>query len=455
MFFKIEIEKIYYLLLALNYIIMSLNVKKMVALDNPLRLLYHKVRAVLANIVYGFPSQRMTIIGITGTNGKTTTTNLVAKWLRSAGFKVFMFSTINIIMWDEETVNNTKMTSPDPFMLQRLLKEAKEKWCTIAIIETSSHSMIMNRNWGLNYDLAVLTNITQDHLDLHRTMENYVDAKLQLFKNLIIYKRKPKVKKVAIINNESDYKDLFIAETFDVLYTYWKSPSSTLKLDDIKYELEWTTFNLKTAWSNFKIETLLRWDFNVYNIMAAIGVFMAFWLKMDKIREVVKSITWVAWRMEEVKNDKDIKIFVDYAHTPDALKQVITTAKQIEWVNRVITVFWATGDRDRTKRPIMWKVVSDLSDIVILTQDDDYSEKTERIIKDVLPWIERKEWEKFWIITDRKEAIRTALLTAEPKDVILIAWKWDEHMMLTNDWPIEWHDRAVVEEILVEMGEVK
>lgn len=434
---------------------MSLNVKKMVALDNPLRLMYHKARAVIANMVYGYPSQKMTIVGITGTNWKTTTTNLVAKWLRDAGHKVFMFSTINIIMWDEEIVNNTKMTSPDPFVIQKLLKEAKEKGCTIAVIETSSHSILMNRNYGLNYDIAVLTNITQDHLDLHKTMESYVDTKLQLFKNLIIYKRKPGVKKVAIINNESDYKDLFIAETFDVLYTYGKSPSSTLKLEDVKYELEGTTFDIKTAWSKQTIVTSLRGDFNIYNIMAAVWVFMAFWMKMDKIKEIVKSIKWVAWRMEEVDNKLWIKIFIDYAHTSDALKQVLNTAKQIEWVNRVITVFWATGDRDRTKRPIMWKVVSDLSDIVILTQDDDYTEKTERIIKDVLPGIERKEWENFWIITDRKEAIRTALLTAEKNDVILIAGKWDEHKMLTNDWPIDWHDKDVVEELLGEMEGVK
>lgn len=434
---------------------MSLNVKKMVSLDNPLRLMYHKARAVIANMVYGYPSQKMTIVGITGTNWKTTTTNLVAKWLRDAGHKVFMFSTINIIMWDDEIVNNTKMTSPDPFVIQKLLKEAKEKGCTIAVIETSSHSILMNRNYGLNYDIAVLTNITQDHLDLHKTMESYVETKLQLFKNLIIYKRKPGVKKVAIINNESDYKDLFVAETFDVLYTYGKSPSSTLKLEDVKYELEGTTFDIKTAWSKQTIVTSLRGDFNIYNIMAAVWVFMAFWMKMDKIKEIVKSIKWVAWRMEEVKNDIWCKIFIDYAHTSDALKQVLNTAKQIEWVNRVITVFWATGDRDRTKRPIMWKVVSDLSDIVILTQDDDYTEKTERIIKDVLPGIERKEWENFWIITDRKEAIRTALLTAEKNDVILIAGKWDEHKMLTNDWPIDWHDKDVVVELLGEMEGVK
>ncbi len=434
---------------------MSLNVKKMVALDNPLRLMYHKARAVLANALYGFPSQKMTVIGITGTNWKTTTTNLVARWLRDAGHKVFMFSTINIIMWDEEMVNNSKMTSPDAFVLQKLLKEAKEKWCTVAVIETSSHSILMNRNWGLNYDIAVLTNITQDHLDLHKTMESYVDTKVQLFKNLIVYKRKPWVKKVAIINNESDYKELFLAETFDVLYTYGRGESSTLKIDNIQFSFAGTTFDLKTAWSKHVIQTALLGNFNVYNITAAIWVFMAFWMKMDKIKSVVKSIKWVAWRMEEVENKNGYKIFIDYAHTPDALKQVLETARQIDWVKRIITVFWATGDRDRTKRPIMWKVVSDLSDVVILTQDDDYTEKTETIIKDVIPGIERKEWENYWVITDRREAIRTALLTAEPNDVILVAGKWDEHKMLTNDWPIDWHDKDVVEELLGEMEGVK
>ena len=434
---------------------MSLNVKKMVALDNPLRLMYHKARAVLANVMYGFPSQKMTVIGITGTNWKTTTTNLVARWLRDAGHKVFMFSTINIIMWDEEMVNNTKMTSPDAFMLQRLLKQAKEKGCTIAVIETSSHSILMNRNWGLNYDIAVLTNITQDHLDLHKTMESYVDTKVQLFKNLIIYKRKPKVKKVAIINNESDYRELFLAETFDVLYTYGKWESSTLKIDNIQYNFAGTSFDLKTAWSKNAIQTALLGNFNVYNITAAIWVFMAFWMKMDKIKEVVKSIKWVAWRMEEVENKNGYKIFIDYAHTPDALKQVLETSRQIDWVKRIITVFGATGDRDRTKRPIMWKVVSDLSDVVILTQDDDYTEKTETIIKDVIPGIERKEWENYWVITDRREAIRTALLTAEKNDVILIAGKWDEHKMFTNEGIIKWHDKDVVEEILGEMEGVR
>nr|MDD3720500.1 UDP-N-acetylmuramoyl-L-alanyl-D-glutamate--2,6-diaminopimelate ligase [Candidatus Gracilibacteria bacterium] len=431
------------------------NLKKMIALDNPLRLIYHKVRAIIANIVYGFPSKKMIVIGITGTNGKTTTTNIIAKGLRDAGNKVFMFSTINIIMGDEEYVNNSKMTSPDVFMLQKLLKQAKNIGCNIAVIETSSHSILQHRNYGLEYDIAVLTNITQDHLDLHKTMENYVNTKLQLFKNLITYRRKPGIKKVAVINNESDYKDLFIAETYDNLYTYGKDSSSTLKVDNIKHNYENTTFDVKIAGSNFNVETKLRGDFNIYNILASIGVFISFGLKPDQIKKIIKSIEGVAGRMEEIENNNKYKIFVDYAHTPDALIQVLDTIREIEGIKKIITVFGATGDRDKTKRPIMGKIVSDMSDVVILTQDDDYSEKTEKIIKDVLPGIERKEGENFWIITDRREAIRTAILTAGENDAILIAGKGDEHLMMTNEGPVDWHDRDIVEEILNELDEYR
>ncbi len=428
-----------------------MNIKKKIALDNPFRLLYHKIRAILANLIYGFPSKEMIIIWVTWTNWKTTTTNIIAKWLQKAWYKIFMFSTINIIMDKQEIVNNTKMTSPDPFLLQKLLKDAKEKWCKIAVIETSSHAITMSRNYGLNYDIAVLTNITQDHLDLHKNMENYVNTKLELFKKLITYKRKKWIKKVAIINSESDYKELFLSETYDVMYSYWENPNSTLKLENIKNDFEFTNFDIRIAWALIDLQTPLRWKFNIYNIMAAVGVFVSFWIKPDKIKEIIKSISWVAWRMEEIKNDNWYKIFVDYAHTPDALEKVLKTLKEIKWIKRIITVFWATWDRDRTKRPIMWKIVSELSDVVVLTQDDDYTEKTESIIKDILPWIERKEWDDFWIIKERREAIRTAILTAKENDIILIAWKWDEHLLITNDWPIKWHDREVVEEVLKEV----
>lgn len=429
--------------------------KKLIALDNPARLAYHKIRAIIASYYYGFPSKDMIIIWVTWTNWKTTTSNIIAKWLRSAWKKVFMFSTVNIIIDNEEYQNDTKMTSPDAFQLQRLLKEAKNKWCEIAVIETASHWIKMNRVWWIEYDIAVLTNITQDHLDLHKTMKDYVNTKLKLFSNLITSRKKPWVKKVAIINKDSNYSDLFLDETYNSLYTYWNSRWVDLIAKNISNDWIYTNFEVDVAWPNIFIETKLKWDFNIQNILAAIWVFIALNIESNTISRIIKEIDWVPWRMENVENDEWINIIIDYAHTEDALEKVLDTIKWFKKDWKIITVFWATWDRDKSKRFNMWKIVSENSDIVILTQDDDYSEKTEDIINDVLPWINRKETEDFWVISTRREAIQTALLKAQKWDIVLIAWKWDEHVMITNEWPVKWHDKTIVKEILKSMDDNK
>lgn len=423
-------------------------VKWLISLDNPLRLLYHKMRAIAANIMYGFPHKDMIIIWITWTNWKTTTSNIIARWLREAGKKVFMFSTVNIIVGDEEFTNNTKMTSPDAFDLQKWFSYAKKKWCKIAVIETASHWIKMNRIWWLNYDIVALTNITQDHLDLHKTMEDYVSTKLEIFKNMMYYKRKPWVKKVAVINIDSEYSELFTSETYDTLFTYWKNWRANLQPKNIKTTIDWTKFSLKIPWEDIKIKTKLIWDFNIYNIMCAVWIFSSLGFSRKLIEKAISKTTGVPWRMDLLESNDWVKIYIDYAHTADALKNVLETLRNLKWVKRIITVFWATWDRDKTKRIWMWEIVSKYSNKVILTQDDDYSENTIDIIKDVLPWINRAEWDNFWVIPDRKEAIRTALITAKLGDSVLIAWKWDEHLMITNNWPIDWHDKTVVKEIL-------
>lgn len=423
-------------------------IKKLVALDNPARLLYHKIRAIIANYYYWFPSNNMTIIWVTGTNWKTTTCNIISKWLQNAWKKVFMFSTVNIIIWDKEYQNDTKMTSPDVFELQRLLKIAKNEGCEIAVIETASHGIKMHRVWGIEYDIAVLTNISQDHLDLHKTMKDYVNTKLKLFKTLISKKRKPWIKKTAVINKDSKYSELFLAETFDSLYTYGENRWVNLLAKNIKEDWIVTKFEIDVAWPNIEIETKLKWSFNIQNILAAVWVFINLWLSPKEISDAIKTVSWVPGRMESIDNNEWISILVDYAHTTDALEKVLDTINWFKNRWKIITVFWATWDRDKTKRAAMWEVVSNKSDIVILTQDDDYTEDTWSIIKDVLPGINRKIWEDFWVITTRKEAIKTALVMAKKKDIVLVAWKWDEHTMITNDWPVVWHDKTVIKEIL-------
>jgi len=431
-------------------------IKKSIKLDNPIRLLYHYIKAVLASFYYGFPSKDMTIIWVTWTNWKTTTCNIIASWLQKSWKKVFMFTTVNIIIWDKNYVNNTKMTSPDPFSLQKYLKKAKNEWCEIAIIETASHWIKMHRVWGIEYDTLVLTNITQDHLDLHVTMDDYVNTKLSIFKHLISYNRKPGIKKTWIINFDSNYSELFNNETYDILYRYWvKWGNINIKAKNIKYDINGSSFTIDMPWEKLHINTSLIWEFNVYNILAAIWVFISTGIEVKEIWKIISNISTVPWRMDEVINNNDLKIFIDYAHTPDALEKVLDTIKNIKWKWDIITVFWATWDRDKTKRPIMWQIVSKYSNKVILTQDDDYSEDTNEIIKDILPWIERKQWEDFWIIPDREIAIRTAILMWNKDDIILIAWKWDEHTIVTNKWPLPWHDKTLVNKILSDLDKYK
>ncbi len=425
--------------------------KSLISLDNPLRLWYHLARAIIANIKYGFPSKGMTIIGVTGTNGKTTTSNIIAEWLRASGKKVFMFTTVNIIVGDEVFTNHTKMTSPDAFELQKWLQIAKKEGCEIAVIETASHGIKMNRIWGIDYDICVLTNITQDHLDLHKTMDDYVNTKLQIFKKLMYYQRKPGVKKTWIINAESDYKERFLAETYDSLFTYGRWYDANVKAIDIKNTKNAMSFRVSMPWQDINVETKLRWDFNVSNILAAISVFASLWIDRKTIEEIIPTIHVIPGRMEEVKSKDGFSIFIDYAHTADALENVLGTLQEMKWKGRVITVFGCTGDRDTSKRPVMGQVVSKLSDVVLVTQDDDYTENTGKIIKDILPGIDRKQWEDFWIIPDRREAIRTALVMAKKDDIILIAGKWDEHALITNQGPIEWHEKTIVEEMLKEI----
>lgn len=428
-------------------------IKSLIALDNPLRLWYHLARAVIANILYKFPSREMTIIWVTGTNGKTTTCNIIAEGLRASWRKVFMFTTVNIILGDETFVNESKMTSPDVFELQRWLSLAKKEWCDIAVIETASHGIKMHRVWWIDYDISVLTNITQDHLDLHRTMEDYVNTKLKIFKNLMYYRRKPGIKKTWVINTDSEYSNIFTAETYDSLYKYGMWYDANLRAENVKNTKESMNFTVQMPGKSLEIKTKLRWNFNILNILAAIGVFTALWIERETIPDLISKVQWVPGRMEEVLSKDGFSVFIDYAHTADALENVLSTLWEMKGKGRIITVFWCTGDRDISKRPIMGQVVSKLSDVVIVTQDDDYTENTQKIIKDILPWVDRKQWEDFWVIADRIEAIRTALVSAKKWDLILLAGKWDEHMLMTNDGPKEYHEKTIVEDMLKEIDD--
>ena len=395
----------------------------------------------------------MIVIGITGTKGKTTTTNIIASWLQQAGKKVAMFSTVNMMIDGKIEENNLKMTSPGPFVLWKFLKKAKAAGCEYAVIETSSHALYYNRVYGLRYDVAVVTNISQDHLDLHHTMDNYVETKLELFRNLYKFGIRKDVRKVGVVNIDSDYASRFLSKDIvvDNMYTVGFGSSAQIRWENIVQKREMMEFDVKIPSNQFHLKTKLQGEFNMSNILCAVAVLMSQKIGIEQIQGIVEDFEAVPWRLEEVPNSRWAKIFVDYAHTEWSLQSVLQTLRKIEGTKRVITVFWATGDRDKTKRPKMGRVVDTLSDIIILTDDDTYTEDSLAIIREVTWGIDRHEGKDFWIIPSREDAIRTALIMLQKWDMLLIAGKGAETVQVTQKWSIPWNDRKVIERILMEI----
>jgi UDP-N-acetylmuramoyl-L-alanyl-D-glutamate--2,6-diaminopimelate ligase len=427
--------------------------RKFIALDSPIRVTYHYIRASIAFMLSGNPAKDMIVIGVTGTKWKTTTSNLIALWLQKAGHKTAMFSTVNMMIDGKIEDNNLKMTSPSPFVLWSFLRRAKEAGCEYVVVETSSHALFYHRVLGLRYDIAVMTGISQDHLDLHGTMENYVNTKLLLFKNLYKYGMRKDVRKVGVVNIDTEYSQWFLSKDIvvDNMITVGFSPSAQYRVENVVHNIDSTEFDVRIPSNTFHLSTQLQWDFNIGNILCAVAVFTSQKIEIKEIQNIVKEFAWVAGRLEEIPNFRSAKIFVDYAHTEESLRSVLETLKKIEGINRIITVFWATWDRDKTKRPKMWRVVDTLSDVVILTDDDTYTEDSLAIIRDVTEGISRKEGDRFWIIPSREDAIRTALIMLQKGDVLLVAGKWAETVQITNQGPRPYNDRKVIEQILMEI----
>lgn len=427
--------------------------RKLIPLDSSLRVSYHYVRGVLAYMLSGNPARDMIVIGVTGTKWKTTTTNIIAQGLQKAGKKVAMFSTVNMMIDGKMMDNNLKMTSPGPFVLWKFLAEAQKAGCTHAVIETSSHALYYHRVHGLRYDAAVLTNISQDHLDLHGTMENYVTTKMQLFKNLYKYGIRKEIRKVGVVNIDSEYASRFLSKDIvvDNMFTVGFSPSAQVRAENVTHTMDSTEFDVRIPSNQFHLKTKLQGDFNISNILCAVAILISQKIEIPMIQEVIAGFDCVPGRLEEIPNMRWAKIYVDYAHTEASLQSVLETLKKIEWTKRIITVFGATGDRDKTKRPKMGRVVDILSDVVILTDDDTYTEDSLAIIRSVSEGIQRREGENFWIIPSREDAIRTALIMLQAGDILIVAGKGAETVQVTQAGPIPYNDRRVIEKILMEI----
>jgi UDP-N-acetylmuramoyl-L-alanyl-D-glutamate--2,6-diaminopimelate ligase len=411
--------------------------------------LYHLAQAIIANLVYGFPSKKIKVIGITGTDGKTTTAQMVAKILQEAGKKVALVSTINFSVNGVEEKNLSHFTTESSFAVQKFAKKAVEAGCEYLVLETSSHSLDQYRVWGVSYKTAVITNVTREHLDYHGTMGNYRQTKRKLFE--VVAKNSGTIIVNLDMENPADFLDFDVESKYG--YTT-KNSKLNSQLSNFKI-IQAEKIELSIAGSKFLINKLpfvlnIPGEFNVENALAATCVGLSEEIGLETIKEALAKIKGVAGRMEAVKNDLGVHIIIDFALTPNALEKLYSTLFQSKksWA-KIIAVFGSCGDRDKGKRPIMGEVVDQYADMIILTNDEPYHEDPMWIIEEIAVGVKNKtKDENLFIHVDRREAIRKALSLAVADDIIVLTGMGNFETMVVGDEKIPWNDRRVVEEEL-------
>ena len=407
---------------------------------------YRKSRAKIISARFGNPARDLRIIAVTGTNGKTTTVNFLNEILKEAGYRTAMFSTANIEIAGEQTVNDTNSTTATVARLQKFFRDAKKADVEFALIEATSHALDQYKFEGVPIEMAIMTNLTQDHLDYHKTMENYAAAKAKLFEmnpNLVV------------LNADDewfDYFNNFATESQKI--TYGEGESADVKIEKIKLYKKGSEANLRID-NNVELEiaTNLPGEFNIYNMTAAAAGAYLLGISLKDIQEGIANLEGVSGRFEYATPGLPFDTIVDYAHTPDALEKLLKSAKEIS-KNRTILVFGACGDRDREKRPIMGKIAQDLADRIIITDEENYTEDATQIREEIISGISKKNDKlpaNIQEIPDRKEAIRKALQIAGKGDIVLITGLGHEVYRVIDGEKTPWNDTQIVREIAQEI----
>lgn len=409
---------------------------------------YHLAQAIVACVFFGFPGRKLVVIGVTGTNGKTTTTQFIARILEYAGKKVAVASTINFQIGGKKWDNTSKFTTLSAWQLQKFLREAVAAGCEYAIIETSSHALDQHRVWGVPYAIAVMTNVTREHLDYHQTMAAYRQVKQKLFR----------VARQAVVNMDMDDPSYFCPDRRKrALFYSIKEHSAHLFAEKIELDFQGTSFVVDNTEFRLRMPGL----FNIENALAALGVARLLYIDFSSAREALAGIAGVPGRMELVPNTRDVDIIIDYAVTPDAFEKLYASILPLKIPGtKIIHVFGACGERDRGKRPLLGEIASGYADIVILTNEDPYYEDPEQILDEIESGIVQKKSllpasgaKNFFRIFDRRAAIHQALALAEIGDIVLITGKGAESSIAIADKRIPWSDRQVIKEELVKIAE--
>lgn len=368
----------------------------------------HLLQAILANLIYRFPSKSLVVIGVTGTDGKTTTVHLIHHILKETGLKADLISTVS--------APGLHATTPNSWILQKLLRQMADQKIKYVVLETTSHGLDQHRLWGIKFHTAVITNITHEHLDYHRSYENYLKAKAKLFRHV----------QVAVLNrDDKSFENLKLKIQNSKLITY-----------GIKNRADFTP-------QNFEFKTNLPGEYNQYNCLAAIAASSALEIPSEKIRKAVSSFKGVIGRMEEINEGQNFKFIVDFAHTPNGLENALEALKEVT-KGKLIVVFGSAGLRDKQKRPMMGEVAAKLADVSVLTAEDPRTEEVNTIVEQIAQGCKKAggiEGKTFFRIPDRREAIKFAVQKAEKGDIIVICGKGHERSMCFGKTEFPWSDQ--------------
>ena len=417
-----------------------------------------------------FPARTLRLIGVTGTDGKTTTTNLITHILRSAGLQAGMISTIGATIGDDDLDTGLHVTTPDAPDVQRYLAQMRDAGCDIAVLETTSHGLHQGRVAAVDFDVAVVTNVTHEHLDYHGSWEAYLDAKATLFRSLMTSAAKPAghvagsagdVKlvagptgatgvqpKVAVLNADDASYGALRALPADLHLGYGiEAATADLRAEQIEYRPDRTTFAARTPAGSANVELPLAGPFNVYNCLAAIGAGLAVGLPLNQIVAAVATMPGVDGRMERINCGQDFTAIVDFAHTPVSLQRALEAVRPMT-AGRVIAVFGSAGLRDVQKRSLMAETSVRLADVTVLTAEDPRSESLATILAQMAEGARQAggdEGRDFMCIPDRAEAILAAVNLARPGDVVIVCGKGHEQSMCFGTTEHPWRDQRVLE----------
>jgi UDP-N-acetylmuramoyl-L-alanyl-D-glutamate--2,6-diaminopimelate ligase len=402
-----------------------------------------KALAVAAANFYGQPANELQLVGVTGTNGKTTTTSLIESILHAAGAKTGLFGTI--AYRTPERTFPAPNTTPESLDLQSFFAEIREQHGTYAIMEASSHALALDRLWGCHFAAAVFTNLTRDHIDFHKTFDNYFEAKRKLFEGT-----GEGAPDVAVINTDDEWGKKLVGLAKRTL-TYGLQGEPDLSARKFHLSFEGLDFQAQTPSGKVQVQTRLVGRINVYNILAAIGAAQGLGISNAIIETGIQNLEAVAGRFQRVDHGQPFLVVVDYAHTDDALENLIKTGRELNAKGRIITMFGCGGSRDRTKRPIMGETSGRLSDLSILTSDNPRQEDPLKIISDIVVGMQ-KSGGKYLIEADREKAIRLAIEEARAGDIVLLAGKGHEDSQEFADRTIHFDDREEARKALRDRG---